>query len=116
MNPGGGVASNPRPDQSTLGSKKIKCENPFAVRSAARIDVIAYHDDAIGDMPQGDRPVRITRITLRPRITVRGDVADARVLHLVEVGHRECYIANSVTTDISIDAEIVREPMPRAAD
>ena len=82
----------------------------LAAAARARIDVVAYHDDAVGEMPEGDRPVRITRIALRPRITVRSDVTDARVLHLVEVGHRECYIANSVTTDITIDAEIVRAP------
>ena len=80
--------------------------------------MVAYRDDAVGEMPEGERPVRITHITLRPRITVRGDVADTRVLHLVEVGHRECYIANSVTTDITIDAEIRRahdeQRVPRA--
>jgi organic hydroperoxide reductase OsmC/OhrA len=80
----------------------------LAAAARARIDVVAYHDDAIGEMPGDDHPMRITQITLRPRITVRGDVTDARVLHLVEVGHRECFIANSLTTEIAIEAEILR--------
>ncbi len=33
---------------------------------------------------------------------------DARILHLVEVAHRECYIANSLTTDIVIEPVIER--------
>ena len=59
-------------------------------------------------MPEDDQPVRITRITLRPRITVQGEVTDARLTHLVEVAHRECYIANSVSAEIVIEPEFVR--------
>jgi organic hydroperoxide reductase OsmC/OhrA len=57
-------------------------------------------------MPDDIRPLRITEIVLRPRITVRGDVSEARVHHLCEVVHRECYIANSVTTDIRVEPAI----------
>ena len=50
--------------------------------------------------------MRITEIVLRPRITVRGDVTEDRVRHLCEVAHRECYVANSVTTDIRVEPTI----------
>jgi organic hydroperoxide reductase OsmC/OhrA len=79
----------------------------LVVAARARVDVVAYHDDAGGEMPQADGPMRVTRITLHPRITVRGGVSDERIRHLVEVAHRECYIANSVTTEIVIEPEIV---------
>ena len=36
----------------------------------ARIDVVAYEDEAEALMPEDEEPVRITEITLRPRITV----------------------------------------------
>ena len=36
----------------------------------ARVDVVAYEDDAEALMPEDEEPVRITEITLRPRITV----------------------------------------------
>ena len=61
-------------------------------------------------MPDDERPMRVTRIILRPRITVRGAVSTERILHLVDVAHHECYIANSVTTEIVIEPEIVRTP------
>src|SRR5205814_5470059 len=35
----------------------------LAVAARARIDVIEYRDDAEGEMPEDDPPVRITRIT-----------------------------------------------------
>ena len=78
----------------------------LAVAARARIDVIEYDDYAEGVMPDDIRPVRITEIVLRPRITVRGAVTEDRVRHLCEVAHRECYVANSVTTDITIEPAI----------
>ena len=75
----------------------------------ARIDVVAYVDEASAVMPEDDEPVRITRIDLRPRITVRGEVATARIEHLVEVAHRECFIANSLTCEMVIEPTIVFE-------
>jgi organic hydroperoxide reductase OsmC/OhrA len=80
----------------------------LAVAARARIDVVAYHDDAKGEMPERETPMRITRITLRPCITIRGDITDDRVQRLVEVAHRECFIANTITADIAIEARILR--------
>jgi organic hydroperoxide reductase OsmC/OhrA len=80
----------------------------LAVAARARIDVIEYRDDAEGEMPEDDPPMRITRITLRPRITIRGDVDDARVWHLVEVAHRECFIANSLRTEVVVEPAVMR--------
>jgi organic hydroperoxide reductase OsmC/OhrA len=75
----------------------------LAVAARARIDVVEYVDDAEAEMPEDDQPMRITRIVLRPRITVRGDVADERLRHLCDVAHHECYIANSLKTDIAVE-------------
>jgi organic hydroperoxide reductase OsmC/OhrA len=80
----------------------------LAVAARARIDVVDYHDDAVGEMPEDDPPLRITRVTLRPRLTIRGDVDDARVRHLVEVAHRECFIANSLNTEVVVEPEVIR--------
>ena len=79
----------------------------LAVAARARIDVVDYRDDADGEMPESDLPMRITRIVLRPRITVRGDVTEARLTHLVELAHRECFIANSLTSDIVVEPTFV---------
>jgi organic hydroperoxide reductase OsmC/OhrA len=78
----------------------------LAVAARARIDVIEYRDDAEGEMPEDDPPMRITRITLRPQIVVREDASEGRVRHLVEVAHRECFIANSLTTELVVEPDI----------
>jgi organic hydroperoxide reductase OsmC/OhrA len=85
----------------------------LAVAARARVDVVHYEDDADGEMPEHDRPMRITRITLRPTITVKNDTdaaTDERLHQLVEAAHRHCFIANSLSTEIRI------EPTFRHAD
>jgi organic hydroperoxide reductase OsmC/OhrA len=81
----------------------------LAVAARARIDVVAYEDEAEAVMPEADRPVRITQITLRPRITVKGDApADERLRKLVETAHRQCYVSNSLSTEIAVEPTFVR--------
>lgn len=83
----------------------------LAVAARARIDVVAYEDLAAAEMPATPRPARITRIRLKPRITIRGATpAGTRLLHLVEVAHRECFIANSLTSAIEIQPSFHRAP------
>jgi organic hydroperoxide reductase OsmC/OhrA len=78
----------------------------LAVAARARIDVVEYRDDAEGEMPENDTPMRITRIALRPQIVAGKDVKEARVRHLVEVAHRECFISNSLQTEVVVEPEI----------
>jgi organic hydroperoxide reductase OsmC/OhrA len=77
----------------------------LAVAARARVDVVDYADDAAAEMPEDQRPTRITRIVLHPRIGVRGQQPLDKLERLVQVAHRECYIANSVTTDIVVEPE-----------
>lgn len=79
----------------------------LAVAARARLDVVSYEDEAEATMPEADRPVRITEIRLRPRIGLRRGRADeARVRQLVELAHRECFIANSLKTEITIEPTV----------
>jgi len=75
----------------------------LAVAARARLDVRDYRDDATAQMPETLRPVRIAEIVLRPRITLAAGPSEDRVRHLVEVAHRECFIANSLATPVRIE-------------
>jgi organic hydroperoxide reductase OsmC/OhrA len=72
----------------------------------ARVEVIEYEDDAEAEMPEDDPPVRITRIVLRPRIVVRPGPTEERVRHLAELAHEECYIANSLNSEVVLEARV----------
>ena len=74
----------------------------------ARIDVVDYEDEATGVMPEDDLPLRITEITLRPRITVAGDASEERVRKLVHTAHEHCFIANSLRSAVSIETSVER--------
>lgn len=78
----------------------------LAVAARARLNVVAYTDDAEGTMPTDDPPLRISRVVLRPAITLADTERDRpdeeRLLHLTEVAHRECFIANSLRTEVVV--------------
>lgn len=79
----------------------------LAIAARARIDIVAYEDHAEGLMPEGDLPVRLTRIELRPTITIASSTPAEQIVRLVELAHRDCYIANSLRTDIVVTPTIV---------
>lgn len=72
----------------------------------ARIDVVAYEDEALALMPTDEEPVRITEIALRPRIVVEGPASESRIRKLVDSAHERCFIANSLRSDMSIEATV----------
>ena len=79
----------------------------LALSAKRRLDVVEYTDQAEGLMPDGDKPVRITRITLKPRIVLKGAADPGTVESLVKLAHGHCFIANSIKSDIRIEPEIV---------
>jgi organic hydroperoxide reductase OsmC/OhrA len=91
-----------------LGAASCQLLSFLAVAARANIDVRAYEDDATGAMAADeDHHVRLTRIVLRPRIIVAPGATVERIHHLVEVAHDECYIANSLRTEVVIEPRVV---------
>jgi organic hydroperoxide reductase OsmC/OhrA len=78
----------------------------LALAARARVDVRAYEDEADADMPEDERPMRITAIRLRPRITVAAGTSVDKVQRLVTLAHEHCFIANSLTSAMDIEATI----------
>jgi len=74
----------------------------------ARIDVVGYDDDAVALMPMDIEPVRITEITLRPRIAVTGEASEERIHKLVHSAHEYCFVANSLKCSMSIEPTVER--------
>lgn len=62
-----------------------------------------YSDDAIGELAMNaDRQMAMTQVTLRPRTSFAGSSPpdNATVIELHHKAHEQCYIANSVKTQI----------------
>lgn len=99
----GGDPARPNPE-SLLLVAAMSCQllSFLAVAARARVDVVAYEDDAEATMPDG----WIAEVRLRPRITVRAPATEARVRHLCEVAHRECFIARSLRGEVTVDPQV----------
>lgn len=78
----------------------------LAVAARARLDVRSYRDDATATMPEHPAPMRLAEIVLRPHIVLAPGPSEERVRHLVEVAHRECFIANSLATPVRVEPAI----------
>jgi len=70
--------------------------------------VDSYADSAVGYLeknPEGR--MAVTRVELKPRVQFSGDVGPSseELSQLHERAHRDCFIANSVTTQIEIRPE-----------
>ncbi|MCW5697972.1 MAG: OsmC family protein [Bauldia sp.] len=67
--------------------------------------VASYEDDAVGFLEEIAPQRRgITRVTLRPRIAWHGTPPDAaRLDALHHQAHETCFIANSVTTTVTVE-------------
>jgi organic hydroperoxide reductase OsmC/OhrA len=76
----------------------------------ARIDVVEYEDSAMALMPTDQEPVRITEVTLRPRIVVAGDVSQGRVHKLADVAHEHCFVANSLNAQMTLQPTVEVRP------
>ena len=107
-----GDPSRMNPEQLlVLAATSCQLLSFLAVAARARLDVVSYEDEAEAEMPEVEKPVRIAAIHLRPRI-VLADAApgalrdEKRVRQLVELAHRECYIANSLKTTVTVEAVI----------
>jgi organic hydroperoxide reductase OsmC/OhrA len=79
----------------------------LAIATRKRLNVVEYDDRAEGFMPEDDKPMRIVRIVLSPRIVLEGPADREAVAHAVELGHQNCFIANSLKTEITLKPEIV---------
>ncbi|HEX5473591.1 MAG TPA: OsmC family protein [Vicinamibacterales bacterium] len=65
--------------------------------------VFGYKDEAEGRLALIDGRMRVSRVTLRPRITLAAGTDEMKALELVERAHHDCFIANSVTTTVTIE-------------
>lgn len=80
----------------------------LALCARKRLVVDSYEDDAVGVMEKGaNGKLWVSRVTLRPRITfAQGTDVDSAILEGIHhKSHEECFISNSVKTDVSVEPQ-----------
>lgn len=72
----------------------------------AGIVVEAYVDEAEGVMGRLERgKMAVTRVVLRPRLTLAAPADEALIAELHHKAHEACFIANSVKTEIVVEPQ-----------
>jgi organic hydroperoxide reductase OsmC/OhrA len=66
------------------------------------VAVVGYTDDAEGRLGLVDGKIRMSRVTLRPQITLETGANETRARELVVKAHEGCFVANSVSTAVEI--------------
>jgi organic hydroperoxide reductase OsmC/OhrA len=78
----------------------------LSLAATARWRVDDYSDDAVGAMGRNAAgKTAMLSVTLRPQVRFSGERLPTRteVLQLHERAHEECFIANSVTTEVRVE-------------
>lgn len=78
----------------------------LSLAQAAGLDIASYDDDAEGEMGRiGPGRHALTRITLRPAIAFAGGAPGPDALAaLHHEAHERCFIANSLKTEVVVEA------------
>jgi organic hydroperoxide reductase OsmC/OhrA len=70
------------------------------------VEVLAYSDRATATLALAERRMRITKVTLRPKITLASGADPEKARRLVDRAHAGCFIANSVACEVVLEPEI----------
>ena len=79
----------------------------LAVAAKKQFVVDRYSDHAVGLLEKNQKgKLAITRVTLRPRIVFGGPTSPTseQITALHERAHSDCFITNSVLTDVTVEA------------
>jgi organic hydroperoxide reductase OsmC/OhrA len=105
-----GRADLPDPEEALVGALASCHMLTFlAVAARKRLVVDAYEDEAEGVLEKNDDgKLAVTRVCLRPRVVFSGEKQPdaAALLQMHDVAHRECFIANSVRTEVSVEPRL----------
>jgi organic hydroperoxide reductase OsmC/OhrA len=99
-----GDASRVNPEQLFVASLSA-CHALTYLFLAARngVAVTNYADDAEGWLEMTGGKLTMSRVRLRPRITLADGTDEVKARELTAKAHRNCFIANSVTTHVEVD-------------
>jgi organic hydroperoxide reductase OsmC/OhrA len=78
----------------------------LATCTRAGIAVVAYDDDASGEMTLIDGKMRFREVMLRPRVAIADPARIDEAMDLHERAHAECFIANSVNFPVRHEAVV----------
>lgn len=80
----------------------------LAIASRKHLVVLSYSDDAVGYLQKNEHgKLAVTHVVLDPQITFSDQTHPGKeaIMAMHELSHKECFIANSVLTEVTIKKE-----------
>jgi organic hydroperoxide reductase OsmC/OhrA len=79
----------------------------LAICARKRITVESYEDDAVGFLEKDGAKLWMKRVILKPRVRFAANIqVDAKILDEIHhKSHEDCFIANSVKTDVTVEPQ-----------
>lgn len=75
----------------------------LAIAAKKRLTVKSYEDDAVGFLENDKGTLWVTRVILRPKVICDIDAATLEQIH--HMAHEQCFIANSVKTQVLVEPQ-----------
>jgi organic hydroperoxide reductase OsmC/OhrA len=75
----------------------------LAICAKKRLTVESYRDDAAGFLENENGKYWMTRVVLRPDVRFAEPPDAETLVHLHHLAHEQCFIANSVKTDVKVE-------------
>ena len=99
-----GDATRANPEQLFVAALSA-CQALTYLVLAAKLGVVvtAYRDEAAGRLGVVEGRMRVSRVVLRPHVTLADRSSEPKARELVEKAHHDCFIANSTTTPVQLE-------------
>lgn len=102
-----GEAEFYNPEELFVGSVEMCLMLTFAsILDKQKLPVEAYYSEATGTLEYANGELRFTRIVIKPTIIVPAASDAPKVLHALELAHRNCMIANSIQAEVKIEPDV----------
>ena len=76
----------------------------LAIAARKRLVVNNYEDDAVGVMTKNEQgKLWVSSVVLHPRVAFAEPVNPSQLAGIHEQAHHECFIANSVRTEVRVE-------------
>jgi organic hydroperoxide reductase OsmC/OhrA len=101
------------PEELLVGSLKTCMMLTFLTLAQAQgLTAVGYESEAEGLLENVEGKYRITEVTLRPRVTLKGEAEFGPARKAMESVEAHCFIANSINARVTLTPEFVVAPPP----
>ena len=77
----------------------------LAIAAKKKFTVTSYVDDAVGFLENDGGKLWMTRVILKPRLEFENAPDHATLEQMHHMAHEQCFIANSVKTDVKLELQ-----------